>query len=100
MATAEMKLDLSGVKSWEDSPFRRPRITLGIGDDGEPFHAHCPIWMHLEQQMGQPDRWVEMNANEARQFAAQLLALADLIDFSSMPREVIENSLIGKIDAT
>ena len=56
--------------------FRRPRITICI--DREPYNPGCIICLNIAEQMGQPNRYIELKEPEARQLAAHLLTLADL----------------------
>jgi hypothetical protein len=83
---ADIKFDLSGVKSYEDTPFRRPRIYLDV--ERNCYHDWCKIMLTMCEQMGQPQRSIEMTADETRQLAAHLLVIADLSEHEPQPEEL------------
>ena len=75
MSDFMLKLDLSGLPPHEDNTmFRRPRITVGV--DYEPFHEGHIVGLHMDEQMGQPARWIEMTPDEARTLAGHLITCA------------------------
>jgi hypothetical protein len=80
---ADIVLDLSKKKRYEDPPFRRPRIYLEVERNG--YYDWCKVNISLCEEMGQPFRTIEMTADEARQLAAHLLVIADMSEIEPQP---------------
>jgi hypothetical protein len=65
---------------WSHREFRRPEIQVMV--DKEPLNAGCDVCIQVGAEYGQPMRWIEMTASEARELASHLVEIASLADQS------------------
>jgi hypothetical protein len=71
-------IDLSKRGEVHQDNYCRPHIRFSI--DTEPYNGDCYISLTLQEQMGQPTRYIELSKEDALLIGRQLISMANNVN--------------------